>query len=329
MAVFRQPPEGGSLREVLTMRILVVGAGAVGGYFGGRLAEANRDVTFLVRGRRSDEIKEKGLQIVSPNGDLILRPKTITADQIKGSYEMILLGVKSYALEGAMNDFAAGVGPETMILPVLNGMRHLDILATRLGKHAVLGGVCLVATEVDEEGRINQLAGFQSLTYGELDGQSTRRLERLDAALRGASFDTAISDQIVTDMWQKWVQLAATGAITCLLRGDIGEVAAVPGGAGLSLGALRECAAIADASGYPQSEAFLQRQAADLTAKGSHLTTSIYRDLRKGASVEADAILGDLLENGRKRGLVTPILEAAFVNVSIYQHGRDRATRAL
>ena len=217
------------------MRILVVGAGAVGGYFGGRLAEANRDVTFLVRAKRAKEIREKGLQIVSPHGDLTLRPETITADQIKGSYDMILLGVKSYALEGAMNDFAAAVGPETMILPVLNGMRHVDVLATRLGKHAVLGGVCLVATEVDEEGRIKQLAGFQSLTYGELDGQSTRRLERLDMTLRGASFDVAISNQIVADMWQKWVQLAATGAITCLLRGNIGEIIAVPGGAGPSL----------------------------------------------------------------------------------------------
>jgi 2-dehydropantoate 2-reductase len=311
------------------VRILVVGAGAVGGYFGGRLAEANRDVTFLVRARRADEIAEKGLQIVSPHGDLTLHPKTTTADHIEGPYDIILLGVKSYALEAAINDFAAAVGPETMILPVLNGMRHLDILATRLGRHAVLGGVCLVATEVDADGRIKQLAGFQSLTYGELDGQSTTRLERLDKTLRGASFDAAISNQIVADMWQKWVQLAATGAITCLLRGNIGEVVAVLGGAGVSLSALRECAAIAEASGYPQSHAFLQRQTVDLAAQGSQLTTSMYRDLLKGASVEVDTILGDLLEHGRKHGLATPILEAAFVNVSIYQHRRDRARMAL
>ena len=311
------------------MRILVVGAGAVGGYFGARLAEANRDVTFLVRARRADEIREKGLQIVSPHGDLTLRPRTITAGQIKGSYDIILLGVKSYALEGAMKDFAAAVGPETIILPVLNGVRHIDILATRFGKRAVLGGVCLVATEVDTEGRIKQLAGFQSLTYGELDGQSTTRLERVDMTLRGASFDAAISNQIVADMWQKWVQLAATGAITCLLRGNIGEIVAVPGGAGLSLSALRECLAIAEAGGYPQSDTFLKRQTADLTAQGSQLTTSMYRDLRKGASVEVDTILGDLLEDGRKHGLATPILEAAFVNVSIYQRGRDRARTSL
>ena len=149
------------------MRILVVGAGAVGGYFGGRLAEANRDVTFLVRARRAEEIKEKGLQIVSRHGDLTLHPKTITADRIKGPYDVILLGVKSYALESAMDDFAAAVGHETMILPVLNGMRHMDLLAARFGAHAVLGGVCIVSTEIDQEGRIRQLADVQSLTYGE------------------------------------------------------------------------------------------------------------------------------------------------------------------
>ena len=270
------------------MRILVVGAGAVGGYFGGRLAEANRDVTFLVRARRAEEIERKGLQIVSPHGDLTLQPNTITAGQIKGSYDVILLSIKSYALEGAMNDFAAAVGPETMILPVLNGMRHLDILATRLGKRAVLGGVCLwLRPEVDERGRIAQLAGFQSLIYGELDGQSSKRLEQLDMTLRGAGFDAAISNRIVADMWQKWVQLAATGAITCLLRGNIGEIVAVPGGAGLSLAALRECAAIAEASGYPQSDAFLQlatggSYGARVAVDDFHVSRSEERGVRRG-----------------------------------------------
>jgi 2-dehydropantoate 2-reductase len=135
----------------------------VGGYFGGRLAEANRDVTFLVRVRRAEEIKEKGLQIVSPHGDLTLHPKAVTADQIQGSYDVILLGVKSHALESAINDFASAVGPDTMILPVLNGMRHMDQLAARFGAHAVLGGVCIIATEIDLEGRTRQLADVQSL----------------------------------------------------------------------------------------------------------------------------------------------------------------------
>src|SRR6202049_3745533 len=303
------------------MRILVIGAGAVGGYFGGRLAEAKRDVTFLVHAKRAEEIKANGLQIVSPHGNLTLHPKTITAAQITGPFDVILLGVKSYALSGAMNDFAAAVGPDTMILPVLNGMRHIDLLIARFGKHAVLGGVCLVATEIDPEGRIRQLADFQKLVYGELDGQITPRLEKLDETLRGAGFEALISSHIMHDMWEKWVQIASVGVLTCLLRGNIGEIVAIPGGADLSRWALRECSDIASACGHPPTTAFVDDQTAQLTAQGSQLTSSMYRDLKKGAPVEVDTILGDLLEQGQKFGLRTPILQAAFVNLSIYQSG--------
>jgi 2-dehydropantoate 2-reductase len=310
------------------MRILVIGAGAVGGYFGGRLAQAHRDVTFLVRPRRAEEIKSKGLQIVSPHGDVTLHPRTITADQIADPYDVILLCVKSYALSGAIQDFAAAVGPGTMILPALNGMRHMDVLAARFGAHTVLGGVCMVSTEMGPDGRIQQLTEIQKLAYGELDGRPTARLQQLDQTLRGAGFDAAISPDIVNGMWQKWVQLATLGSITCLLRGAVGEIASIPGGAGISLAALRECSGIASACGHPQSAAFLDHQTGVLTAQGSQLTSSMYRDLKRGEAVEVDTILGGLLEHGRKYGLATPILEAAFVSLSIYQRQRERASRA-
>jgi len=305
------------------MRILVVGAGSTGGYFGGRLAQAGRDVTFLVRAKRAEEIGAKGLQIVSPHGNLTLHPKTVTTQQIEGPYDAILLGVKSYALSGAMNDFAAAVGPETMLVPVLNGMRHLELLSARFGKNAVLGGVCLVATEIDEEGRIRQLADFQRLTYGELDGNRTPRLVQLDETLRGAGFDAAISDHILHDMWEKWVQIAALGTITCLMRGNIGDIVSVPGGASLSLSALQECSDIANAYEERPSDHFMQQQTVQLTTH-SQLTSSMYRDLKKGAPVEVDAILGDLLGRGLKRGLTTPILQTAFVSLSIYQRGQKK-----
>jgi 2-dehydropantoate 2-reductase len=310
------------------MHTLVVGAGAVGGYFGARLAQAGRDVTFLVRARRAEEIKSKGLQILSPHGDLTLYPETLTSEKLTKPYDLILLAVKSYTLSGAMNDFAPAVGPETMILPALNGMRHIDLLIARFGKKAVLGGVCLVATEIDPEGRIQQLSGFQSIRYGELDGQSTERLRRVDETLGGAGFNASSSNQIMQDMWRKWVQLATLGSVTCLLRGNIGEVAAVPGGADISVAALRECSGIASACGYPQSDAFLEQQTVQLTTQGSQLASSMYRDFKKAAPVEVDTILGDLLERGQKHGLTTPILQAAFVCLSIYQRGLDRARAA-
>ncbi len=311
------------------MRILVVGAGAVGGYFGGRLIQAGRDVTFLVLPKRAEQMQAQGLRIVSPShGDFTVRPETITAAQIASPYDVIFLSVKSYSLAGAINDFAPAVGPQTVIIPVLNGMHHMDVLTQKFGEHAVLGGVCYVATEVDSQGRILQLADFQILAYGELDGKKTSRIEAVHQAFSGAGFDAAISTDILRDMWQKWVWLASLGAITCLLRANIGEIAAVPGGADLSLAALRECAAIAGACGYPMSEKFLGEKALLLNTPGSTLTSSMYRDLTDHAAVEADTILGDLIERGKKRGVNAPLVQAAFISLSIYQQGRARAKAA-
>src|SRR5438105_11046809 len=147
----------------MALRIRFVGAGAVGGYFGGRLAQAGGDVTFLVRPSRAKQLSRDGLRIISPHGDAVLTPKLVSADKIDAPYDLVFLSVKAYALEAAMNDLAAAVGPDTMILPVLNGMRHIDLLTKRFGEHAVIGGVCLVATEIDAEGRIVQLADMQQL----------------------------------------------------------------------------------------------------------------------------------------------------------------------
>jgi 2-dehydropantoate 2-reductase len=301
------------------MRILIVSAGAVGGYFGGRLAQAGRDVTFLVRASRAKQLDRDGLRIISPHGNALLAPKLISAEEIDTPYDLVFLSVKAYALETAMNDFGAAVGPETMILPVLNGMRHVDLLAKRFGENAIIGGVCLVAAEIDDAGRIVQLADFQQLIYGERNGETTPRLERLDATLQGAGFDARLSTDIMQAMWEKWIQLASLGAITCLMRGTIGEIVAAPSGADLSLKVLDESAAIATSCGYKPSQALLARHAEAMTAPGSPLTSSMYRDLRKGAPVEVDHILGDFIERGAARGVATPLLKAAFVNLRIYQ----------
>src|ERR1700733_14424706 len=180
----------------MAMRILIVGAGAVGGYFGGRLAEAGGDVTFLVRPCRAKQLRQDGLRIISPHGDAVLTPKLVSAGEIDAPYDLVFLAVKAYALEAAMNDLAPAVGPETMILPVLNGMRHLDLLMQRFRKDAVIGGVCLVATEMDRDGRIVQIADIQQLAYGERNGERTPRMQALDATLQGAGFDARLSTDI-------------------------------------------------------------------------------------------------------------------------------------
>jgi 2-dehydropantoate 2-reductase len=301
------------------MRILVVGAGATGGYFGGRLTQAGRDVTFLVRAGRAEQLRKNGLQIVSPHGDATLWPNLVTAGEIAAPYDVVLLTVKAYALGQAVDDFAPAVGPGTMIFPVLNGMRHIDVLTARFGEAAVLGGVCRVATQIDGQGRIVQLSGLQELVYGERDGSASARVAALDSAMQGAGFKAAASTRIMQDMWDKWVFLAALGGITCLLRGTIGEVEAAPGGAAVATQFLQECVAVASASGYPPSQAYLAGITANLTAAGSNMASSMYRDLQGGGSVEVDQILGDLLARARQLGVATPLLAAAFVQLRVYQ----------
>ena len=301
------------------MRLLVVGAGATGGYFGGRLAEAGRDVTFLVRKRRAEQLSAEGLRIVSPHGDVALAPKLVTADGIAGAYDAVLLTVKGFALEAALEDMAPAVGPETMILPVLNGMRHVDVLTARFGAKAVVGCVCKVATTIDAEGRIVQLAKFQELAYGEMDGAKSARTEALDRFMQGAGFDARLSTTIAREMWEKWVLLAAMGGVTCLMRGNIGEIEAAPGGADFSAHFLDEVVAVVRAVGEKPSEGFLASARAMLTAKGSAQASSMYRDLQQERPVEADQIVGDLLARGRAAGIATPLIGTAYANLSVYQ----------
>ncbi len=301
------------------MRLLVVGAGSTGGYFGGRLVQAGRDVTFLVRPRRAAQLRAGGLRIVSPHGDTTLAPKLVTAGEIAGPYDAVLLTVKAFALEAALADMAPAVGPETMILPVLNGMKHVDFLTERFGARAVVGCVCKIAATIDEAGRIVQLAKFQELAYGEMDGAPSARTEALDRFMHGAGFDVRLSPAIAREMWEKWVLLAAMGGITCLMRGTIGEIEAAPGGADFAEHFLDEVVSVVNAVGEKPSEGFLAIARAMLTAKGSGQASSMYRDLQQGSPVEADHIVGDLLARGRAAGIATPLLAASYTHLSIYQ----------
>jgi 2-dehydropantoate 2-reductase len=302
------------------MKILVVGAGAVGGYFGARLAEAGRDVTFLVRSSRAQQLQRDGLRILSPHGDLTIKPQTITSDQIHSPFDVVFLSVKSLALDQAIADMAPAIDPATMIYPVLNGMRHIDTLARRFGQTAILGGVCLVSTELDPQGRIVQINEMQKLIYGEQNGQITPRIQQLDETLRGAGFDTELSSNIMQAMWQKWVFIATIGLVTCLFNAPVGEVNAVPYGEETALQSLDECASIAAICGYPAPEAFLNNIRQQLIAKGSKLTSSMYRDMQERHKVEVDTILGDLLDHGRSHNLKTPLLQAACVRMRVYQN---------
>jgi 2-dehydropantoate 2-reductase len=306
----------------MSLRILVVGAGAIGGYLGARLSAAGRDVTFLVRPARAQKLRETGLQVISPqHGDVTVHPQLTTTAEIGAPYDAILLAVKAYGLEAALEDFAPAVGPETMILPMLNGMRHMDVLTQRFGAHRVLGGTCLVASTLDEAGRIVQLAPINQITYGETAGGITPRIQALDDTLKGAGFEALLQDDIMLRMWEKWVQLASLGAVTCLFGGPIGKIVAVPGGAEMSRAMIDECIAVSLAHGYQPSQPFLDRVLPLMVAPGSVMASSMYRDMKRGAPVEVDQILGDLIARADAKGVPVPLLRAGFVALRVYQDG--------
>ena len=302
------------------MKILVVGAGAVGGYFGARLAQAGRDVTFLVRAARARQLRSDGLHIVSPHGDLALQPKTITVQELDRPFDIILLSVKALALDHAIEDMASAVGADTTIYPVLNSMRHIETLTRRFGERPVLGGVCMIVADLDQRGRIVQMTPIQKLIYGELSGEITSRIRSFDETLRNSGFDTELSTAIIPAMWHKWVMISSLGLVTCLLNGPIGEINAVPYGDETALRAVEECAAVAAACGFPLSQPLLEDIRRRAAAKGSSLTSSMYRDLQRGNPVEIDTILGDLLDQGRSHEIDTPLLQAGCIRLRIYQN---------
>jgi 2-dehydropantoate 2-reductase len=309
------------------MRMLVVGAGATGGYFGGRLAEAGRDVTFLVRPRRAEQLRARGLRIVSPRGDLTLQPQLADAGDIDKHFDIVLVAVKAFALEPAMEDFAPAVGTATTIVPILNGMKHVDMLRGRFGHDAVAGGVCKIGVTVDEQGRIVHFNETHMLSYGELNGAVGDRIRRVDGFMRDAGFDARLSTDIKGELWQKWVMLASLGGVTCLMRGNIGEVAAATGGKAVALQILSEVVSVARREGASVSDAFVQDVAKMLTDESSSGASSMYRDLQKGNPVEAEQIIGDLVARARRHAQTAPLLDAAYASLSVYQKRLTQAQR--
>ncbi len=306
------------------MRILVVGAGAVGGYFGGRLLQAGRDVTFLVRPRRAALLAEYGLSIYSPLGDFHRpAPPTVTADGLVEQFDLVILSCKSYDLDGAIASFAKAVGPNTAILPLLNGMRQLDVLADRIGGERVLGGQCVISATLDAKGGVVHLNDLHAMSFGELDGSRSQRIETVASALLGAGFAARLSDEILQEMWEKWVFIAAAAGITCLMRATIGDIVAA-GASDLAAALLNECAAVAAAQGFPPREPALERARATLTAPGSPLMASMLRDIEGGLPAEGDHILGDLLRRASKPDDAS-LLRLACLNVSAYEVRRTRS----
>jgi 2-dehydropantoate 2-reductase len=312
------------------MRILVVGAGAIGGYFGARLAVAGRDVTFLVRPKRAEQLAG-GLIVRSPKGDAkVAAPKLLTEATesplgipslaAQSPFDLVLLSCKSYDLEGAMSSFAPAVGPATMILPLLNGESHVDTLKKRFGAGAVLGGQCQISSTLDEQGHIVHLNDWHLLGFGELDGSRSTRIEAVNESFLGANFEPQLSLQILQDMWEKWVFIASMAGITCLMRAALGDIATA-GGTNLALELFSECSAISGKNGYVLRAAMRDRIRKTLSTPGSTLMASMLRDVEGHRRTEHEHILGELL--ARAQGIRAPVLETCLVHLRAYEARRS------
>ena len=313
------------------MRILVVGAGAIGGYFGARLAAVGRDVTFLVRPKRAEQLAS-GLVVRSPKGDVtIAAPKLVTeatlsplgvpslAARSREPFDLILLSCKSYDLDSAMDSFAPAMGPKTMILPLLNGVSHIDTLKKRFGAGAVLGGQCQISSTLDEQGHIVHLNDWHMLGFGELDGTRSVRIEAVNESFSGANFEPQLSLHILHDMWEKWIFIATMAGITCLMRAALGDIE-IAGGTGIALGLFEECAAIAAKNGYTVRPAVGERIRKTLLTPGSALMASMLRDVEGHRKTEHEHILGELL--ARSQGARAPVLEICLAHMRAYEARR-------
>lgn len=315
------------------MRILVVGAGAIGGYFGARLVAAGRDVTFLVRPRRAEQLAS-GLFVQSPKGDLtIAAPKIVTEATLSEPFDLVLLSCKSYDLDSAMTSIARAVGPATMVLPLLNGESHVETLKKRFGAGAVLGGQCQISSTLDPQGRVIHLNDMHLIGFGELDGARDRaasegipsggsaRIEAVNESLSGANFDAQLSTHILQDMWEKWLFIATLAGITCLMRAALGDIA-VAGGTEIALALFEECSAIATKNGFTPHPVIGERVRKMLLAPGSTLTASMLRDVENHGKTEHEHVLGDLLARGQ--GTRAPVLEICLAHMRAYEARRLR-----
>jgi 2-dehydropantoate 2-reductase len=306
------------------MRFLIIGAGALGGYYGGMLLRGGADVTFLVRPRRAAQLAERGLVIKMPDGEYSAPVKTVLSSAVGGPYDVVFVACKAYGLEAAIDDFAPALRSDGAVLPVLNGINHLAVLSERLGAARVLGGVTLFSVVLTPEGDIlvPGVGKTGQTSIGELTGERSARCEQIAGAFVAGGVPATISDNIVAEMWAKFSCFAGATAVSVLTRARAGEVAAAPAGAAFVAAALDESARIASAEGYPPPATLIDLYRGFFAQKGSAAAPSMLYDIEGGRPTEADHIFGDLVRRADRSGVDAPVLRAALCNLQIYEARR-------
>jgi 2-dehydropantoate 2-reductase len=291
------------------------------------LLKAGRDVTFLVRPQRHAQLARDRLRIIGPDGEMTVTAPAVQAGSVDGSYDVVLVALKQYALADAIEQIAPAVGPRTAILPVINGMRHVDELSARFGEAAMLAGTARIGVTMDDEGRVVLLLpNPRLLTFGELGQGRSARVSAIEAFLSGANFQVSVSEHGRHELWTKWCNLAAFAATTCMMRGSLGDIATAPGGRDYLTQVLMECAAVSDACGYTMGQSWVDATTAWITS-GANATASMLRDIERGVATEGDHILGDLVARANAAGVAVPLLSLARCHVACYDIRRQRESQ--
>ena len=308
------------------MRILILGAGGIGGYYGARMQAAGGDVTFLVRPGRAEQLKKDGLHVDSPFGNLVLPAQVLTQAEISSPYDVVFVSCKAYDLESAIEAIAPAVGPETAIIPLLNGIRHIDVLVDRFGPERVLGGVALISVALAADGTVQHLNKLHKIVIGSRGSQANRHLAPLAELLGACGVDFTLSGNVVQAMWDKVVFLATLAGSTCLMRASVGDIMHTLAGESFVRTLFAECAAVAAVSGQALSDAQQGAYLATLTDPASGLMASMLRDVERGGPTEAEHILGDFVQRAQTLGVPTPLLALAYSHLQAYDRRRQTAT---
>jgi 2-dehydropantoate 2-reductase len=301
------------------LRVLVVGAGAVGGYFGGRLYEKGVDVTFLVREERQKKIKENGLSIKSVHGDVTIQPKTILVTDIEEPYDIILVGTKSYHFHQAIEDIKPFVGLNTVIIPMLNGIKHLHVLQEVFSKNQVLGGLCFVESTVDVNGVIIQTSQTHEFVYGELSGEKTARIIEIDKLFSNTKTTIRKSDTIMKDMWHKYMFISGLSGITTLFRSSIGPIREAEYGLEIIEKLFKEIGAIMRTANAPIADGVEEVLFKRINEMDYTMKSSMQRDMEKGEQIEGDHLQGYLLTLAEEYKIQAPYLKMVYSNLCTYE----------
>jgi 2-dehydropantoate 2-reductase len=307
------------------VKILILGAGAVGGYFGARLHQSGADVTFLLREPRAAKIKKEGLVVKSPKGDAVLPVKVVTKGGEGGPYDVVILACKAYDLDSAMESIASAVGPDTTVVPMLNGHAHFGVLDKKFGADKVAGGLARIGGMLGPNGEVIHTSPFAGVSFGERSGKPARdSLKALDAAGKKAGIDGGLNNNINQDLWDKWIMLTSLAAMCCTLRGTTGDMMAADEGEALMIETVEECRKVAAAEGFDPGDQGSATLKTFLTQRNSGFAASMLGDLEKGGPIEGRHVIGDMLGRARKHGIAAPNLRMAHAVVQAYEARRAR-----